>query len=166
MHKKIFIVIAILCVAAVVQVHAIGLGAQLNFSVGGDILAPGFSVVICPSERQHIAVNWFLDLKNDDSANIVGLTWDLLPLRLKIVEALRFNLGVGFYANLVFAEDPKFNITGGIRFPVGLSFLLGNNFEIYTHVAPSLGIDFLPKLTFERPFFPIALGAKVWLGRR
>ena len=150
----------LLCMAAGTKVHAFGLGAQFNFSAG-DIFAPGAALVISPSDMTHLAINWYLDF---DKVNTVGLTLDVCPLTLPLktfsAGSFNFTLGVGLFANMIFSSDPGFN--GGVRIPVGFNLVLGRAFEIYTHVAPSFGVHFIPSLGLSNPFFPIALGAQLW----
>jgi len=161
MKIKTFFAVVILSAAAITRVHAFGIGAQLNFSAGG-IFAPGAALAVSPSDKINLAVNWYLGEK----ANIVGLTLDVVPLNYPFVNfgagSLNFTLGVGVFANMVFTTEPGIN--GGLRIPVGLSLFLAKNvFEIYTHVAPSFGVDFIPSLALYKPFYPIALGGRIWL---
>jgi len=151
----------ILSIAAVTRVHSFGLGAQVNFSAG-DIFAPGAALVISPSDITHLAINWYLDF---NQVNIIGLTLDICPLNLTIVDfnsgSFNFTLGGGLFTNMVFASN--MGINGGLRVPVGFNVLLGRRaFEIYTHVAPSFGVNILPSLGLTNPFFPVALGARFW----
>jgi len=105
MKKKILILAVILCIFAVTQAHAIGFGAQLNFSAG-EIFAPGFSLLLSPSKVTHLAANWYLDF---DEVNIVGLTFDVCPISLPLVStslsSFNFTLGLGVFTNLVFTEE-------------------------------------------------------------
>ena len=161
MKIKALVAAVILFVAVETQVHPFGLGVQVNFSAG-DIFAPGAALLISPSNITHLAINWYLDL---DKVNIVGLTLDLCPLSLTITSfkagSLNFTLGLGLFANILFACDPGFN--GGLRIPVGFNIMLGQRvFEIFTHVAPSFGVRFLPSLGLSNPFFPIAVGVRLW----
>ena len=151
----------ILFAAAAARIHAFGLGAQFNF-IAGEVFAPGAAIAISPMDNVHFAVNWFLDFEN---TNIVGLTLDFVPLTLPISKfsagSFNFTLGFGIFTNIIFTGDPGFN--GGLRIPVGFNLLLGRDiFEIYTHIAPSFGVRFLPSLGFENFFFPIAVGARIW----
>ena len=161
MKIKVLASVIVLSMAAAARVYAFGLGAQANFSAG-EIFAPGVALLISPSDMTHLAINWYLDL---DEVNIVGLTLDVCPLTLPIktfrAGSFNFTFGVGLFANVLFANDPGFS--GGLRLPVGFNLLLGRDvLEIFTHVAPSFGVNFLPSLGFSRPFFPIALGARIW----
>ena len=151
----------LLCIATGTRAHAFGVGAQFNFSAG-KIFAPGASLLISPKDTTHIAVNWYIDF---DKTSIIGLTLDLCPLTLPISKfgagSFNFTLGVGLFTNLEFADEREFN--GGLRIPVGLNLLLGKNvFEIFTHAAPSFGVHFIPNLGLSKPFFPIAIGARLW----
>ena len=148
--------------SAITSAHSFGLGAQFNFSAG-KIFAPGAALVISPSDITHLAVNWYIDSGKD---NIIGLTLDFCPLTLPIRTfkegSFNFTLGIGLFANMLFADDdPDFN--GGLRIPVGLNFMLGKNaFEIFTHIAPSFRVRVQPSLELTDPFFPFALGARFW----
>ena len=155
------VIVFVLLMAASTEVHAFGLGAQANFSAG-EIFAPGAALLISPSDITHLAFNWYLDF---DNVNIFGITLDLVPLTLPIstfrAGSLNFTLGLGLFANIIFESDPGVN--GGLRLPIGFNVLLGNRvLEIFTHVAPSFGVDFIPSFQLSNPFFPIALGARLW----
>jgi hypothetical protein len=161
MKIKVIVIMALLSTAAVSGAYGFGIGAQFNFSAG-SIFAPGAALLISPSDRTNLAVNWFI---NKDSDSIIGFTFDAVPLSLPFVKGdaatFKFNLGVGLYVNATFSE--KFSINSGLRIPVGFSLLLGKEvFEIFTHIAPSFGVDFLPSLGLGEPFYPIALGARIW----
>ena len=161
MKKKILVLLVVLCVAATAQVYAFGLGAQLNFSAG-EVFAPGLSLVLSPSRITHLAFNWYIDF---DSGSTVGLAYDLSPVRLQLMSCelmfFNFTLGIGLFSNLTLEE--KIIITSGLRIPVGFSLFFGRNFEVYTHVAPSYGVNLVPSLKFSNPFYPIALGARLWI---
>jgi len=161
MKVKAFILALIVSMTAATRAHSFGLGAQLNFSAGG-LFAPGASLLISPSDIAHLAINWYLDF---DQVNTIGLTLDFCPLALPISSfksgTFNITLGVGLFANVVFTDDRGFD--GGLRIPVGFNVLLGRSaFEIYTHVAPSFGLHFLPSMGHSKPFYPIALGARLW----
>jgi len=160
MKIKVLTVMALLSTAVISRAHGFGLGVQFNFSAG-SIFAPGAALLISPSDSTHLALNWYLE-KN---ISIIGFTLDAVPLTLPItsgsVGTFNFTLGVGLFTNLVFTE--KFGFNAGLRVPVGFNFMFGKNiFEIFTHVAPSFGVNFLPSLGLSKPFFPIALGARIW----
>jgi len=162
MKLKVLVLSFILCVTALPRLHAFGLGAQANFSAG-DIFAPGAALLISPSDMTHLAVNWYI---NRDKVNIVGLTLDIVPLTLPFTTfgagSFNFILGAGLFGNLTFDDKARFD--GGLRIPVGVNLLLGKNvLEIFATVAPSFGIHFLPSLGLSDPFFPVALGVRLWL---
>ena len=162
MKRKILVIIFILSLSAAAKSHSLGLGVQANFSAG-EIFAPGAALLISPSDITHLAINWYLDF---DAVTIFGLTFDACPLTIQLagfkVGSLNFTLGIGLFANLIFADDTVFN--AGLRIPVGLNIFLGPNrfFEIFTHIAPSFGVDFVPSMGLSNPFFPIALGGRIW----
>jgi hypothetical protein len=161
MKIKVLALMAMISLAVIPKAHGFGLGVQFNFSAG-SIFAPGAALLISPSDMTHLAINWYL---GEGSTNIIGLTLDVVPLVLPISEgsvaAFNFTLGVGLFANTIFADEASFN--GGLRVPIGFNVLMGRNaFEIFFHVAPSFGVDFLPALGLSKPFFPLALGARIW----
>ena len=161
MKIKALAVAIILCTAVLTKAHSFGLGAQFNVNAG-RVFAPGAALVISPSDIVHLALNWYF---GSDETNTVGLTLDACPLTLPLASfrtgTFNFTLGVGLFANLILADDPGFD--GGLRFPVGFNILLGRRtFEIYTHVAPSFGLHLLPNMGLSDPFFPIAVGARLW----
>ena len=164
MKIKMFFAALILCAAVGTRAHAFGLGAQFNFSAG-DIFAPGFALAYSPSDNFHFAFNWYF---GSGDTNIIGLTMDLCPLVFPLIKfgAGTFNLalGVGLYANVLFTDDPSIDGGLGLRVPIGLNVMLGRDIiEIFAHVAPSFGVHLLPTLEFSMPFYPIALGARLWI---
>jgi len=178
MKKKILVFTVILCIFAVTQAHSFGLGAQFNFytETGESMMyAPGFSLLISPNRTFHIAANYYIDPGN---SSIIGLTLDAVPISFRIAGSamtlvatpgawsLNFTLGLGAFFNIKFDElfnfQEEVNVIGGLRVPIGVNFLLGQNFEVFTHVAPSFGVNFVPSLEFSNFFFPVALGARIW----
>ena len=188
MKTKTMIIVFVLLAAAITNITAapgpgknkLGFGAQFNFdaedlfsSSTEDKYSPlNIALVLSPSRITHIAVNWHID----DRANAIGLTFDVCPLALPLVSSktvsLNFTLGGGFYVDMEFAdkhnkhkkaEKTETEINGGLRIPAGFSLMLGRNaFEIYIHIAPSFGVNFMPTLEFSDLFFPVALGARFW----
>jgi len=161
MKIKTLVLALVLFAVVITGVHAFGLGVQANFSAG-EIFAPGASLLISPSKSTHMAINWYLDFEN---VNIIGFTLDAVPLNLPLVPfpsgSFNFNLGIGFFANVVFTCDTGMN--AGLRIPIGFSLFLGRRvLELFTHVAPSFGVNFLPSIGMSRPFYPVALGLRVW----
>ena len=162
MKIKAYVLMALLGTAVISGAHGFGIGAQFNYSAG-SIFAPGVALLISPSDRTNIAVNWFI---NKDYS-IIGLAIDAIPLSLPLIKGdavtFNFNLGIGLFTNALFSDITEFSINGGLRVPIGVSLLLGSNvFEVFTHVAPSFGVNFLPSLGFGKPFYPIAVGARIW----
>jgi hypothetical protein len=161
MKVKAFVLMALLGTAAVSGAHGLGLGAQFNYSAG-SIFAPGVALLVSPSDKTNIAVNWFIG----KDYTIIGLAFDVIPLSIPLTVggSLAFNIGVGIFANTITSDITEFTINGGLRVPIGLSLYLGNKMiEIFTHVAPSFGVDLVPSFKLGEPFYPIAVGARVWL---
>ena len=157
MKNKALVAAFIILVTTAMGAHAFGVGAQFNFNAG-KVFAPGVAAVISPTDNIHLAVNWRLGA---DSSNIIGVTMDVCPLNFSLFGGFHFTLGGGIFASMVFGDD--FGFEAGLRVPVGFSLVMINRvFEIYTHIAPSFGVNFLPSLGFREAFFPIAIGARIW----
>jgi len=194
MKKKILLIAVILCIFGVVQAHSLGLGLQGNFYVQpdyrGDLgedhspIAPGLSVLVSPSRKFNIAANYLFPGADDlIKLHGLGLTMDFAPSALNFKLAgsaptllanpkawsLNLTVGVGAFLDFVF-EDNLFNFnkdvdfSGGVRVPVGVNFLFAQNFELFVHIAPSWGLVFVPEFGAGFPFFPVALGGRIWLG--
>jgi len=191
MNKKNLLLIAVFCIIAISQVNALGLGVQGNWylsfeeeekvDMGMDSF--GFSVLVSPSRELNFAGNYYFSRTSD----VFGLTGDFCPqfLNFKLLGsgmtllsnpgAWSFNFGIGFggYVNVwVLYKDRNtkedvdvIEVSGGLRVPIGFSFNFGNGlFEVFTHVAPSIGLYFAEGTDpFGNWFFPIALGVRVWL---
>jgi len=162
MKIKTLVLALVLFAVIIAGVHAFGFGVQANFRAG-EIFAPGAALLISPSNTTHLAINWFLDF---DKVNTIGFTLDAVPLVLPLAifptGSFNFTLGVGLFTNVVFTCDTGIN--AGLRVPLGFNLLLGRRvLEVFSHVAPSFGVNFLPRLGLSRPFYPIALGVRLWL---
>ena len=153
MKKRVLVIAVILCIFMAGQASSLGLGVQANFYTGEDMFLPGFSLLVSPTEKFHIAANWLIGKENDTS--IIGLTADAI-----VFDPLFFRIGVGGYAN-IFLNDGFEHIRGGVRFPLGISLPIGK-LEIFAHVAPSIGVNFDESLDFLDWFFPVAIGARWW----
>jgi len=202
LKKKILLVLAVFCVIAISQVHALGLGFQANFYLTdadgqsgqmNDKLQEegmaasteqypvlGFSFLLSPSRQLNFAGSYYFS----ETTHIIGLTADFCPeafnfrlvgSRMTLLSnprawSLRFGVGIGGYANFWLIDsdnNDKFNrmdFTGGLRIPVGLSLNLANGrFEVFGHVAPSIGVRVAEVSPFMDWFFPVAVGARIWL---
>ena len=161
MKCKALVLTVILSVAATVNIHSLGLGAQFNYNTG-NVFAPGAALLVSPSDITHIAVNWYL---GEEHTSSIGLTLDLVPLTLPLANfvagSFNLTLGVGLFTNVIFTDNPGVNL--GLRIPIGMNVLLAKNvIEVFFHVAPSFGVDFVPSLELTDPFFPLAVGARIW----
>ncbi len=74
-----------------------------------------------------------------------------------IVDNIHLSLGVGGYVKLLLPDDDSASVEGGLRLPVGVQYLLLDDFlEFFLQISP--GLDFFPKPGFsDQP-------VQVWLG--
>ena len=159
--KKMVFILSLVLVLSVSEIYSFGIGAQFNFGASG-VFAPGFALLVSPSRSSNLAVNWVF---SDNSPGNVGITYDLVPVNLPIMRfaggSLNFTLGAGLFGNAVLGDNRA--LGSGLRIPVGISVFTLNNFlEIFAHIAPSFGVEFVPSMKFSRPFYPIALGVRLW----
>ena len=143
----------------------------------------GFSLLVSPTRQLHFSGSYYFN----DQAQIIGLTGDFCPeafnwklfgsgmtlLSNPNAWSFNFGFGLGAFVNIwiigydVEDEDitiKRTDVSGGLRIPVGFSLNLANGlFEIFTNVAPSVGIRFGGDTPFADWFFPIAVGARIWL---
>ena len=191
MNKKNLLLIAVFCIIAISQVHALGLGVQGNWylsfeeedkvDMGMDSF--GFSVLVSPSRDLNFAGNYYFSRTSD----VFGLTADFCPqfLNFRLLGSgptllsnpsawsFNFAIGLGGYVNVwVLYKDidtkvdvGSIDVSGGFRFPIGFNLNLGGGLiEIFTHVAPSIGLYFAEgEEPFGNWFFPVALGVRIWL---
>jgi hypothetical protein len=160
MKTKVLILAALVGMTALTEGSAIGLGVQFNLHAG-RVFRPGAALALSPSDTTHLAVNWYFG-----ETSSLGLTLDVRPLNLALARfgggSLDFTLGGGVFTNLVFSK-PDNGFDGGLRLPIGLSLWLGGRtLEFYTHVAPSFGLRIVPELGIADPFFPLALGVRLY----
>jgi len=160
MKKKIIVMMATLMLVAATGAFAFGVGLQFNGNAG-DVFEPGVALTFKVDSIPLIfAVNWVIA---DDTA--IGLTGDYWIVNKKLTNlgssTLNWFIGVGFFTNMVFADEFVFN--GGVRVPVGLNMFIADGFfEPFVQVAPSFGLEFVPSLGTTKPFFPISAGFRMW----
>ena len=154
-----------------------------NYEATPRTYATGLSVLLSPSRIFHIAGNYLVEPATNSietTNTTVSLTLDFAPISYNIARSqmtllsnpkawsFNFTAGVGPFLNIWFDQFLNFEkevlVSGGIRVPVGVNFLFAQYFEAFAHVAPSWGIDFGERIAFGKPFFPIALGGRFWLG--
>ena len=160
MQKKFFVLVAVLMVCMATGAFGFGLGLQFNGNAG-RVFEPGVAVTFkAETIPLYFAVNWYIA---DDTA--IGLTGDYWVINNKLAnlgsQTLNWFIGIGFFANTVFADE--FEFSGGLRVPIGLNMYLADGFfEPFVQVAPSFGLEFVPSLGTTTPFFPISAGFRIW----
>ena len=167
MKVKILASIILLVTLAATRVHSLGFGVQFNL-IADDVFASKVAFTLSPTRMIHLAANWYVN--ENKGTTMVAISADRTLLTIPIYKfnppmenAFNFNVGAGLFVNATFGGD-DFVFNGGLRLPLGINFLmLKNVFEIYTHVAPSLGFLFVPKFGLANPFYPVAIGAKFWV---
>jgi hypothetical protein len=159
--RKIVFAAAVLCTAAAVESHAIGIGLQFGGDVG-SLNTPGISLLVSPSDKVHAALTWYIGgegLSLAGSADYWFLTKELVTLG---PGALNLFIGAGAYARIALWED-DFGFGLGVRVPVGLDWRLAL-LDVYLQAVPAVGLGFLPNPGFDGFHVGFNLGARFWIG--
>jgi hypothetical protein len=164
MKKLAFIIMvsSLLSVGAFAD-HPKGLGVGVvggaNFSSDGSGSDIGLSLKL-PS----MPIFWALQLSINDSIAL-GVSGDKYLIDKELLKEGDFRLdwyaGIGGYAGLGIGDVTHASI--GARVPIGLSWHITREFELWLGLAPSLGITLAPELNFPDFFFASELGLRIWL---
>lgn len=138
---------------------SIGVGIVGGGGVGGGDIGLALKLPSAP-------VFWGLHLAMDSSHVSLGATGDYYFNDETLLKEDKFKLdwylGLGGYANLGFGSSASASM--GARIPVGLSWHITKEYELWLGIAPSLGIGIVP---FSFPDWDVAgeLGFRVWLNK-
>jgi hypothetical protein len=153
MKKKLFL----FCVAALLAVNAFAQhsGSRLGLGVfagvgsattaGGAQFNGGLSLKL-----PGLPVFWGVNAAVGSNATALSVTGDYYIFDQDLVKDGSFDLdwflGIGGFGHFYFG-DPFFMAVGG-RVPIGLSWHVGRNFEVFGDVTPGLGINFKDGIRF------------------
>ncbi|HCM27992.1 MAG: hypothetical protein A2Z99_05125 [Treponema sp. GWB1_62_6] len=166
MKKLIMILLAATFVSvAAFADHPKGMGVGLvaggNFGSGGAATDIGLSLKL-PS----MPIFWAARLSLNADYFGLGVTGDKYMIDKMLFKEGSFKLdwyaGLGGYANLGFGNSDA-NASLGARLPIGLSWHITREFELWLGIAPSLGLSLLPEFNFPDWFIPGELGLRIWL---
>ncbi len=140
------------------------LGLGIIIGASGGIGGFGGAEVGVSFKIPRVPLFWagFVSIHNDYVG--LGLTGDYYFFDRDLVTEENFNLdwflGLGGYVGMGFGDPFGFNL--GIRVPVGLSWHINGQFELFADLVPSLGFEVFPDVEF--PDFGIGgdLGLRYW----
>jgi len=166
--KKIAIVLAILLALSASAfadhpTNKMGIGIVGGSGFGGSGFGGGD--IGLALKLQSMPIYWGLHLSLNSAGVGLGATGDVYFTDERLLKegdfALDWFLGLGGYARLGFWDSGTYAAIGA-RVPVGLSWHITKEYELWLDLAPSLGIGITP-LNF--PDWDIAgeLGFRVWL---
>jgi len=162
MKKRILGLALAIMLISTAGLSAFGVGLQFNGNAG-TTFDPGVSLTFKLDQVPLVfAASWNIG----ESVQTIGLTGDYWLFNKPItnvgsVGKLNWFLGLGFFANMIFAND--FNMAAGIRIPFGLNMFIADGvFEPYIQVAPSFGIKVIPSLGADKLFWPVSAGFRIW----
>lgn len=165
MKKSVLILIAFLLIGpAVFADHPKGMG--IGVVGGGNFGGTGFAGDIGLSLKlQSMPIFWGLYLNVNQDYLGIRATGDKYFTDENLIKEGSFRLdwylGLGGYAALGLGNDST-SAAIGARLPIGLSWHITKEFELWLGVAPSLGLSISP---FQFPDWgvPGELGIRVWL---
>ena len=164
MNKKFFALALVLLLSAGIGMYSFGIGLQFNANAD-NIFAGGPALTFKFDSIPFIlALNWNIE----EHVQVFGLTADYWIYNGTIVNIgsvpLKWFIGIGAFANMVFINSDDFQMNTGLRVPIGLNSFIGGNgiFEPFVQIAPSFGVRFIPSLATEKMFFPMSLGFRIW----
>lgn len=114
----------------------------------------------------NIPIFWatYLGIQNNNVA--FGVTGDKYIYDQDLVSEKDFNLdwylGIGGYLNMGSIQG-EFLSAAGLRLPVGLSWHINKEYELFLALDPSLGLSISPNLKFPDFFFAAELGLRYWM---
>lgn len=140
-----------------------GIGGVLgtNYGIAGAGANLGLSLKL-----PNIPIFWaaYLGIQNENVA--FGLTGDKNLYDQDLLTDNELNLdwyfGIGGYINMG-VIDGKFLSAIGVRFPVGLSWHINKEYELFFALDPSIGLSLSPDLKFPDLFFAAELGLRYWM---
>jgi len=165
--KKIVLVLAIVLAlsASAFADHPgnkIGLGIVGGTGFGGNDFGSNIGLAL---KLQSMPIYWGAHLRFNTDGLGIGLTGDVYFNDARLLSEGSFKLdwflGLGGYASLGFWDSDTYAAIGA-RVPIGLSWHITREFELWLDVAPSLGLGISP---LDFPDWDIAgeLGLRVWL---
>jgi hypothetical protein len=138
------------------------LGGNFAFSEIGSSVGASFKL---PS----IPIFWSASLAFSSDSFGFGVTGDKYLIDSNLISEQSFNLdwylGAGGYLNMgSFGKNTILNI--GARVPIGLSWHINKEFELFLSIDPSLGICLAPELRFPDFYCAAELGFRYWMKKK
>jgi hypothetical protein len=166
---KRFIIASLLGLAlsgtAVVAQHPGKLGVGIVYGMGlGSGGLGGYNVGLS-LKVPSLPVYWTVNAQINSSIFGIGGSGDYYFIDQSLVPNINLGwyLGLGGYLGTLFYKD-NIALWGGVRVPIGLSFMPANWIEIFLEVAPNLGITLIPDFYFPHgSYVNPALGIRIWI---
>lgn len=166
--RKIVILLVLVAIIATGTAFAdypedkIGIGALFGYN-GSWEGGRGTGNVALSLKLPSLPIFWALSLEIDGSAFGLGAHGDYYFYHNTLfAEAnLDWYLGLGGWLSL-WGFDDDFGFALGARLPVGLSWQPLDMLEVFLEIAPSLGLQVLPKVKFPAGGIGLGLGVRVW----
>ena len=154
---------AVLLLVSAARLSAFGVGLQFQGNISSDF-DPGIAVTF---KLESLPLIFAADWSFSSDSSEIGLAGDVWLVNPELARfsggSFHFFAGLGFFAETAFGESRDFAFDAGLRIPLGFNLFLGGRFaEIFVQVVPSFGLEILPSLGLERPFFPLGAGARLW----
>jgi hypothetical protein len=110
-----------------------------------------------------IPIFWALNLGFSSKYFILGISGDKYLFERDLVSEINLHwmIGLGAWVNLGLGDAKGLEVGG--RLPIGVSWHILSFLELFTDVAPSLGIKLIPDFYFPAGGWPLEIGVRFWL---
>jgi hypothetical protein len=111
----------------------------------------------------NIPIFWGVNLRFNSNFYNLGISGDYYFIEKDLVSDifLHWFVGLGGWANIGLSSGPLL-FSFGARLPIGIHWHIIEFLEVFTNIAPSLGISINP-FHFPEGGLPIEIGVRLWL---
>jgi hypothetical protein len=138
-----------------------GIGAVAGWH-GGWPGVTGWGYMSFALKIPHIPIYWALNTSFNFSYFHLGVSGDYYFFERPIVSSINLNwfIGAGAWVNIGFGDASGFELGG--RLPVGVRWHILDFLELFSDIAPSLGLRLMPDFYFPAGGWPIEIGVRFW----
>ena len=160
MKKSLLVLVlaAIITTGVAFADHPGGFGIGVQGGYGG--LGPGGALTL---KFAHMPIFWAINFGIGPHFSMLEVAGDYYIIDDKLAPeiGLHWYLGIGAYVGIGLGAN-DFNLWGGVRVPIGLSWQPIPLLELYLQVVPGIGLSILPGIGLWPNFWGGNLGIRLW----